>query len=114
MPELPEVETICRKLREHILGMRVTAAVARRPDLRIPIPKDLRSRLVGRRVTRIARRSKYVLWDLDDRDTLILHLGMSGRLFFTDPKTPYDKHDHVVFEFSSGLHLRFRDPRRFG
>jgi formamidopyrimidine-DNA glycosylase len=112
MPELPEVETIMRALAARLVGRRITALEQRRPDLRFPLPGRLPERLVGRRVLGFARRAKYILAEIDDGHTLMLHLGMSGRLLFDGP--PAGPHEHLTFGFDDGTRLRFVDPRRFG
>lgn len=114
MPELPEIETITRKLRDRLDLRSVENITLRRKDLRYPMPVKLIQNLVGKKILHVRRRSKYVVIDLSENFSLIVHLGMSGRLFFTDKIAPLNKHDHVLFDFDSGLHLRLRDPRRFG
>jgi len=117
MPELPEVETVCRGLALHMDGRRVAALALNRPDLRVPLPKDLRRRVEGRRILRVVRRAKYILVHLEDGGVLIAHLGMSGRMVVTAsgaPPLPVDKHDHVVFTLDDGATIRFNDARRFG
>jgi formamidopyrimidine-DNA glycosylase len=112
MPELPEVETIKRALALRLAGRRIAGVVQRRPDLRFPLPPDLPGRLAGRRFTTFGRRAKYVLAGLDDGHTLLLHLGMSGRLLLDGPAMGL--HEHLTFELDDGGVLRFVDPRRFG
>lgn len=112
MPELPEVETVARGLAQVWKGRRFTRIEARRPDLRRPIPVDLAQRLVGARVEDVTRRAKYGLVHTDREDTLIFHLGMSGRMRVDPPGT--DKHDHVVFTSDDGRQVAFNDARRFG
>ncbi|MDA1090807.1 MAG: bifunctional DNA-formamidopyrimidine glycosylase/DNA-(apurinic or apyrimidinic site) lyase [Proteobacteria bacterium] len=115
MPELPEVETVRRGLAEVLEGRRLDRVRAMRPDLRFPFPKDFEDRLSGRRVETLARRGKFLLIHLEDRLTLIAHLGMSGRFrIFKTPPPPLERHDHVVFEADGGICVRFNDPRRFG
>ena len=80
MPELPEVETVCRGLAKHLIGARIVLAAVHRKDLRAPFPADLGARLTGACVLTIARRAKYILITLDTDETLLLHLGMSGRM----------------------------------
>ncbi len=111
MPELPEVETVVRGLRPMLLGRRLDRVVARRPDLRRPLPPDLGQRLTGASVTAIRRRAKYGLMETDRGDTLVFHLGMSGR--FHPLEGLPGPHDHVLFE-ADGLRLAYADPRRFG
>jgi formamidopyrimidine-DNA glycosylase len=112
VPELPEVETTVRGLRPVLMGRRLTRVEPRRADLRHAMPVDLRQRLTGARVTRLGRRAKYGLIDTDRGDTLIFHLGMSGR-WRVDPDA-IGAHDHLVIETDQGRTLALNDPRRFG
>lgn len=122
MPELPEVETVRRGLLPAMEGAVILRADVRRPDLRWPFPPRMAERLTGQRVDRLRRRSKYILADLASGETLILHLGMSGRVlisgqmqgsFHHDLPAP-EKHDHVVFDMDNGARVTFNDARRFG
>lgn len=115
MPELPEVETVRRGLMPVLEGRRFARVTVRRGDLRRPLPTDFSDRLAGREITRIDRRAKYLLIHLDDGQTVIGHLGMSGRLNINAaegyaPAT----HDHVLFETDDGTLIVFNDTRRFG
>jgi formamidopyrimidine-DNA glycosylase len=112
MPELPEVETTVRGLRPVLMGERLAQVEPRRADLRRAIPLDLRQRLTGAMVTGLGRRAKYGLIDTDRGDTLIFHLGMSGR-WRVDPEG-IGPHDHLLIETGSGRCLALNDPRRFG
>ena len=114
MPELPEVETVRRGLAAVMAGRRLAAVEQRRADLRFPMPADLGARLAGRRVGALDRRGKYLLIGLDGDETLILHLGMSGRLLIRDQGVPPTAHDHVVFRIADGPAVAFNDARRFG
>ncbi len=115
MPELPEVETVRRGLEPALLGRVLVRVLARRRDLRQPLPDDFEARLTGRRVTALGRRAKYLLVSLDSGDCLIGHLGMSGRICVFAPPVPApERHDHVVLETDAGHSVRFNDPRRFG
>lgn len=115
MPELPEVETVCRGLRPKLEGRRLTRVLQRRPDLRFPLPEAFVERLEGRRVSRIDRRAKYILMHLDSGEVLLCHLGMSGRMLLMNGAVrPLDRHDHVVFFTEDGGEVRFNDARRFG
>ncbi len=114
MPELPEVETVLRGLEPVMTGFTITKADIRRPDLRWPFPVDMAARLTGKAVERLRRRSKYILADMDSGETLIIHLGMSGRILIENGKPPLEKHDHVVLDMSSGARILFNDARRFG
>lgn len=112
MPELPEVETTVRGLDPVLRGRRIVSVEARRPDLRRAFPPDLRQRLTGARVERLGRRAKYGLVDTDRGDTLVFHLGMSGR-WRIDPES-IGTHDHLLVETDEGRWLALHDPRRFG
>lgn len=112
MPELPEVETVMRGLAPVWLGQRFDRVIFNRADLRRPFPDGLGQRLTGAVVTACRRRAKYGLIDTDRGDTMILHLGMSGRMRL-DPAELL-KHDHVVFESGNGRRVAFNDARRFG
>ena len=112
VPELPEVETTVRGLVPVLLGRRVAGVEVRRPDLRRPLPVDLGQRLTGATVTGLSRRAKYGLVTTDRDDTLVFHLGMSGR-WRIDPEA-LGTHDHVVLRVEGGRVLALNDPRRFG
>ncbi len=114
MPELPEVETVCRGLAARLQGRILTRLVQRRPDLRMPLPKRFAERLNGRRFERIERRAKYILMHFDDGQVLICHLGMTGRMLVGGPAPDLEIHDHVVFYAEGDVSLRFNDARRFG
>jgi len=116
MPELPEVETVARGLQARLQGKRLLSFTLNRRDLRKPVPPGLKNKLEGRRVEAVSRRAKYILVHLDDGGVLIAHLGMSGRLVFSDPQhpRPAEPHDHAVFGFEGGVELRLNDARRFG
>ena len=122
MPELPEVETVRRGLVPALEGRVIARAEVRRPDLRWPLPERMAERLAGQRVTALRRRSKYLLADLSSGETLIVHLGMSGRILiqgasagtFHREGTPADKHDHVEIVTDDGGRIVFNDARRFG
>jgi formamidopyrimidine-DNA glycosylase len=112
MPELPEVETTVRGLAPVLEGKRLTSVEVRRADLRRAFPVDLRQRLTGAHVTALSRRAKYGLIGTDRGDTLIFHLGMSGR-WRIDPGE-IGAHDHFLLETEEGRRLALNDPRRFG
>ncbi len=112
MPELPEVETTVRGIAAVLERQTLTRVEPRRPDLRRPIPPDLRQRLTGATVTGLSRRAKYGLIDTDRGDTLVFHLGMSGR-WRVDPQD-IGPHDHLLIETGSGRLLALNDHRRFG
>lgn len=112
MPELPEVETTVRGLAQVLEGRRLVRVEPRRADLRRPIPHDLGQRMTGATVVGLRRRAKYGLIDTDRGDTLVFHLGMSGR-WRVDP-VELDKHDHLIVETGEGRVVALNDPRRFG
>ena len=112
MPELPEVETTVRGLVPVLDGQRIASVETRRADLRRAFPPDLRQRLTGARVTGLSRRAKYGLIGTDRGDTLVFHLGMSGR-WRIDPDE-IGAHDHFLLETEEGRRLSLNDPRRFG
>jgi formamidopyrimidine-DNA glycosylase len=122
MPELPEVETVMRGLQPSMEGAVIAQAHVNRPDLRWPFPDRMAERLTGARVVALRRRSKYILAELDRGETLLVHLGMSGRMTVSgDPLGQFvhdhpaaEKHDHVVFDMENGARVTFNDPRRFG
>ena len=122
MPELPEVETVRRGLVPAMQGRVIARADVRRPDLRWPFPPRMAERLAGAQVVRLRRRSKYLLLDLDTDETLLVHLGMSGRMTvsgaplaqFVHDHPPEAKHDHVVLHMHGGARVTFNDARRFG
>ena len=115
MPELPEVEVLRRSLEPHLVGDRIERVEVRNPSLREPVQPALLARhAVGREVTALRRRSKYLLIDLAKGRTVVVHLGMSGRLTLVPGDTPLEPHEHVAFHLRSGRRLRLRDPRRFG
>jgi formamidopyrimidine-DNA glycosylase len=124
MPELPEVETVRRGLLPALEGARIVRAEARRKDLRFPLPARFVQRLTGARVLALARRAKYLVAPLDTGETLIAHLGMSGRFTiidadrqpgaFYDDHPPDPAHTHVILETDAGARIEYNDPRRFG
>lgn len=135
MPELPEVETVRRGLEPEIVGRRLVRVEQRRPDLRFPLPEKFAERLAGRRVEALRRRAKYLVAELEGDESLIMHLGMSGRFtispgakapvtaangaqdqpgVFAREIAPAAKHDHVVFHTDHGAVVTYNDARRFG
>ncbi|MCI5038651.1 MAG: bifunctional DNA-formamidopyrimidine glycosylase/DNA-(apurinic or apyrimidinic site) lyase [Donghicola eburneus] len=122
MPELPEVETVRRGLEPVMTDTVIEYAQVNRPDLRWPLPENMSERLTGQRVVGLRRRSKYILCDLEGGETLLIHLGMSGRMLisgaqvgaFAHPHPAPEKHDHVVLNMVGGARITFNDARRFG
>jgi formamidopyrimidine-DNA glycosylase len=113
MPELPEVETVCRGLAPHLENRILRGARVREPRLRWPVPADLDALTRGQRIHRLTRRGKYLLAQLDS-GALIMHLGMSGSLRLTHAANAPEKHDHLDLLLDDDRVLRYRDPRRFG
>ena len=128
MPELPEVETVRRGLAPVMDGVRIARLTQRRADLRFPFPERFAERLEGRRVIGVGRRAKYLVTEIEGGDTLVMHLGMSGRFaiqtpaaarsdqlgIFTHVAGEIAKHDHVTIEMSTGATITYNDARRFG
>lgn len=115
MPELPEVETVMRGLMPVMVGQKINHADVRREGLRWPFPEGFAKRLTGARVETMQRRAKYILMALDCGETLLVHLGMSGKVLIDDSGAqPPGKHDHVVLDIDNGVRIIFNDPRRFG
>jgi formamidopyrimidine-DNA glycosylase len=130
MPELPEVETVRCGLAPVLVGARLQKVEVRRPDLRFPFSPDFVKRLQGQRVETLERRAKYLLMGLESGESLLLHLGMSGRFLIEMPEKPTKKpanlgnfhlktdlsvkHEHVVFHTDQGARIGYVDPRRFG
>ena len=122
MPELPEVETVCSGLRPAMEGNIINKLELRRNDLRWPFPKDMADRTNGKRVIGVRRRAKYILIDLSSDQTIIIHLGMSGRILidttnkgiFNYNSNIFEKHDHVILYMQNGTLITFNDARRFG
>ena len=115
MPELPEVEVLRRGLERALVGSSILTAEIRNPSLRERVDlRSVRSRSIGRKIVSVGRRAKYLILGLEGGSSLVIHLGMSGRVTLAEVEKPVEKHEHASFLLSSGLTLRFRDPRRFG
>jgi formamidopyrimidine-DNA glycosylase len=122
MPEFPEVETVRRGLTPVLIDNTIAQADVNRPDLRWPFPENMADRLTGAKILGLRRRSKYILVDLSTAESLLIHLGMSGRMlisghtvgdFHHEHPAPA-KHDHVVLHMKDGVRITFNDARRFG
>ena len=114
MPELPEVETVCRSLRPHLLGRTISRVRVLEPRLRVPVDERKLRSLAGKRVDAITRIAKYIVFDLSKDAVWLFHLGMSGKLICVDANMARQKHDHIIVELDNGAELRYHDPRRFG
>jgi formamidopyrimidine-DNA glycosylase len=116
MPELPEVETVKSGLSKAVFGKTILRTDVNRPNLRFPFPKKFAARMSARQILNLRRRAKYILIDLDGDETLISHLGMSGRYVIEPPgeNREVEPHTHVTFHVEDGLKIHYCDPRRFG
>jgi len=122
MPELPEVETIMRGISPFMEGATIKKIKLNRADLRWPFPENFASRLKEAKVLNLKRRSKYILVDLSTGETLLIHLGMSGKILVSGSKigkyfyesSKVSNHNHVIFELNDGTIITYNDPRRFG
>ena len=118
MPELPEVETVCRGLRPYFEKKSFKKVMLRRSNLRFEFDNNFCKKLAGKAIDRVIRRGKYIIIKINSCNySLVWHLGMSGRVIIlsaNDLPKDYDKHEHVIFETCDGVQVRFRDPRRFG
>ncbi len=116
MPELPEVETVMRGMAGRLLGQVIAHAELRRADLRRAVPPDLARVVTGARVIGFRRRAKYILMRLAGGQSVLWHLGMSGRIVLSPPGTnaPEPAHCHLVLATEAGWRVGFIDPRRFG
>jgi len=116
MPELPEVETTCQGISPHLFGKKITSVEVRNGSLRWPVSDEI-YHLKNVTLTTpkcVSRRAKYILISLPKDQHIIIHLGMSGSLRICSPDEKFKKHDHLIFNLSSGLQMRYHDPRRFG
>ncbi len=114
MPELPEVETVCRSLRPHLVGRTIRRVRVLEPRLRLPVDEKGLKALAGKRIDAITRIAKYIVFDLSGDTVWVFHLGMSGKLICVAPSTARKKHDHIIVHLDDGAELRYHDPRRFG
>ena len=122
MPELPEVETIMRGISPFLKGATIKKIKLNRADLRWPFPENFASRVKETKILNLKRRSKYILIDLSTGETLLIHLGMSGKILVSNSKignyfyesSKFANHDHVIFELNDGTIITYNDPRRFG
>jgi len=113
MPELPEVETICRALKQQILKRPINKVQVWQENLRWPITPNLTAELTGTTFSDLTRRAKYLLFHTP-KGTMIVHLGFTGALRFLKTSQPKLPHEHLTIYFADQFTLRFTDPRRFG
>ena len=114
MPELPEVETVCRGLDPVMRGQKILRAEIRRKDLRKPFPPRLKSALEGATIQHVSRRAKYILITLDTGKILVMHLGMSGRVQIEGEGYTPKTHDHFMLHLKNKRVIVLNDARRFG
>ncbi|MEZ5314540.1 MAG: bifunctional DNA-formamidopyrimidine glycosylase/DNA-(apurinic or apyrimidinic site) lyase [Thermoanaerobaculia bacterium] len=114
MPELPEIEVLKRSLTRPLVGRSILGVEVHSPALREPLDRRRLRDLAGRRIVALGRRSKYLRIDLEGDRTLVIHLGMSGRLTLAPSALPRELHEHLTLQLDGGEKLRLRDPRRFG
>ena len=133
MPELPEVETVCRGIRPHIVGKSISKYSQFRQNLRWPIPFGMKDKLEGSVIKEVNRRGKFILFGLDTGYFFLMHLGMSGRILITEPSRqkyqsreskemgvffhttkPTGPHDHIIIDFCDETRMTYNDARRFG
>ncbi|MEO8275616.1 MAG: bifunctional DNA-formamidopyrimidine glycosylase/DNA-(apurinic or apyrimidinic site) lyase [Thermoanaerobaculia bacterium] len=114
MPELPEIEVLKRSLEPRLAGRKVLAVDVLSPALREPLDRKTLQKLAGQTIERLDRRSKYLLIEVSGGVTLVIHLGMSGRLTLAPESAARELHEHLSFRLDGGERLRLRDPRRFG
>jgi formamidopyrimidine-DNA glycosylase len=114
MPEMPEIETLARKLRKRLIGKRISRVHLSGFSLRRPIAENFAVKLQGRTIRRMLRRGKYLIIELEPRAFWLIHLGMSGRLLYHAESSSGAKNTHVLVQFSDFTELEYRDPRRFG
>jgi len=114
MPELPEIETVCRTLRPHLLGRTIRGVEVLESRLRLPVDERALTGLAGRRIEAITRIAKYILLSLAGEAAWIFHLGMSGKLICVAKNLERRKHDHIIVDLDDSIELRYHDPRRFG
>ena len=114
MPELPEVETVCRSLRPHLVGRKITGIEVIEPRLRARVDQNALAQVIGKTVVAVGRKGKYILIRLAGGWVWVFHLGMSGKLICVAPQSVRRKHDHIVVSLTGGAEFRYHDPRRFG
>ena len=114
MPELPEVEVISNFLRDKVKNKQISSIIVNNWKLRIPVTANIDTALKDKTLSNIKRRGKYMIWDVNGDLAIVTHLGMSGRLIYSEHKQAYGKHDHIVFLFSDNISIIFNDPRKFG
>jgi formamidopyrimidine-DNA glycosylase len=112
MPELPEVQTIVSGLKKTILGKNIKSIFS--DSSRVFSGRDFSKELVRGKIVDVKRRGKYIIIDLSNNRAILIHLGMTGNLFYLKKEVPKEKHDHLILRFSDSSQLRYNDPRKFG
>jgi len=115
MPELPEVEVICQGLAPHLQDQRIVSFATNHKKLRLPVPaKNMVAWITGKKIADVSRRAKYIVITMENSASLVIHLGMTGRLCLSQPDSPLAKHDHIRWQLDNRMEMRFNDTRRFG
>lgn len=114
MPELPEVETLKRSLEKHIIGHKITGYLANRTNIRYELDPDFKSKIINSTIHQLKRRAKYLIVELDNNNSMVFHLGMTGSVTIRNQDYNLKTHDHIVINLITGQRLIFNDPRRFG
>ena len=115
MPELPEVQTIVNGVKSKIMNLKILQFKNSTNKLRYPIPKNLPLKVEGKKVINVQRRAKYIIINLSNSISLVIHLGMSGRIIILDNENKITfKHTHICINFTQKFTLQFIDPRKFG
>ena len=112
MPELPEVQTIVSGLKKTVLGKKIKSIFS--DSSRVLSGKDFSRELVEGKIVDVKRRSKFIIIELSNNRAILIHLGMTGNLFYLKKEAPKEKHDHLILRFSDNSQLRYNDPRKFG
>ena len=116
MPELPEVETVSQGIKSKLLNHKISKVIVKRRDLRFRMDTKLEQKITNTKINSVSRRAKYILINLDNGLTVIIHLGMSGRIVVEDLKSSKNifKHTHLEIITTGKKKMKFIDPRRFG
>ena len=126
MPELPEVEVVKKSLKKNIYDLTIKNIVIRNKFLRYKINEKMMKKMIKSKVLSISRRSKYILINLNNNYTILVHLGMTGKFIVIDDEKKYKtsfyykitdakpKHDHLIFRFNKNIILVYNDIRKFG
>ena len=114
MPELPEVETVCRGLENNIIGKKISSVFISDKKLRLPFPENFSADLKGKTIISIQRRARYIIVELNKEFNILIHLGMTGKVIYQTTISTPKTHDHCLITFSDKTSITYNDPRRFG